>query len=598
MAGPVETALQVGSPVAGADRSGGGRWPGTLSMALGLGLAAGAVYLLPALLGRPLVETPEARVAVVAREMLQSGEWVLPTLGGEVRLNKPPWAYWQTAVAAKLLQGDGPLDETVMARAVLLPSALAAALTVVLLTIVAGRVWGREAGAIAGCCCGVSWMVIRYSQMGYLDCTLMAVCAVGLSGAGWLAAAPRPGAVSALVFGAGLGLGLLVKGPLALIVVLPALLICSCCAPAPVRRLLLILAGLGVAALIALPWFVLVARRLPAEVSFWALLDREMASGHEQNDRWVYYLYKLAGGFAPWTPILLLALVAIFSRGFSGLAEWLDRRLSGCCPDGHAPAPSAFFRFFVIAALSSLAILYASAKQQEHYLLPLFPPLVLAATGLLSALRKPGGRREERMAWLQLAAGATVGLAVATLPAWCGHGADLGLGYGFAVPAGLALAALHFYMARQWVEGRPARAVGIFAVAVWIAAAAYSAMWTWQVQSTSNLAREAASVREQLDAVGPQVRVCGIGYPVPLMVFYLRRPVSGLEELKNPSAESGAPWVIVARRNDILDPAHPLFGRLGLASFLVPGSGKLAVVRLPEGQDWPRRVAEALARRE
>ncbi len=586
-------------PSPGSAQSVVGAWLGTILTAVALGLAAGAVYVLPVLAGRPLVETPSARVAVVAREMLQSGEWVLPTLGGEVRLNKPPWSYWQAAVAAKLLKGDGPLDETVMARAVLLPSALAAALTVVVLAIMAGMAWGRGAGTIAGCCCGVSWMVIQYSQMGYLDCTLMAACAVGLCGAGWLATAPRPGVLSALVFGVGLGLGLLVKGPLALVMVLPALLICSCCTPsAKGRRLLLILAGIIVAALIAVPWFAMVATCLPAETSVWEFLDREMVSGHEQNDRWVYYLYKLAGGFAPWTLVLLLALISILSRGLLGLPAWIDCRLSGLRSSGNVPRPSALFGFFVISALTSLLILYASAKQQDHYLLPVLPPLVLATACLLAALCKPGGRREERMAWMQLAVGAAAGLVIATSPAWCGYCAQVGMGYGFSVPTGLGLSAIHFFMARQWVEGRPAQAVGIFAITIWCIAATHSVMWTRQVKATSNLAREAGSVREQLDAVGSEVRVYGVGYSVPLMVFYFRRPVLGLDDLRDQSMDAGVQRVIVARRKDIMDPANPVFSKLGLAPYLEPGPGRIAVVRLPEGQDWLRRAAEVLPRRE
>jgi hypothetical protein len=123
-------------------------------------------------------------------------------------------------------------------------------------------------------------------------------------------------------------------------------------------------------------------------------------------------------------------------------------------------------------------------------------------------------------------------------------------------------------------------------------------MWTMQVQATSNLAREAGSIREQLDAVGSEVRVYGVGYSVPLMVFYFRRPVLGLDDLRDQSMDAGVQRVIVARRKDIMDPANPVFSKLGLAPYLEPGPGRIAVVRLPEGQDWLRRAAEVLPRRE
>jgi len=355
---------------------------------------------------------------------------------------------------------------------------------------------------------------------------------------------------------------------------------------------------LALAALIAAPWFVMVASRLPEGLSVWAFLNREMASGHEQDDRYVYYFYKLAAGFVPWTLVVLMALVAILSRGMKGIPDWIDRRLTGdrFCENG--PDPSALFRFFFTAALVSLLILYTSAKQQDHYLLPLLPPLALAASCLLAALRKPGGRREEWMAWMQLAVGAVVGLAAATSPAWCVYCAKVGLGYEFSIPAGLGLGLLHFYIARQWVEGRPACAVGTFALMVWCIAAAWSVMSTWNVQRTSTLYRECAQVRERLDAVGREARVYGVGYPVPLMVFYFRRPVSGLDELANEPEDGGVPRVIVARRRDVLDPSNPVFSRLGLASDVEPGGSSLVAIRLPQGQDWPRKAAAALSRRE
>jgi hypothetical protein len=339
-----------------------------------------------------------------------------------------------------------------------------------------------------------------------------------------------------------------------------------------------------------------VVNRLPAGTSIWEFLNREMASGHDQNDRYVYYLYKLAGGFMPWTLVVLLALVAVLPRGIKGIPAWIDRRLSGVRFCVHAPRPFALFRFFAIATIAGLLILYASPKQQEHYLLPVLPPLVLAVSCLLAALRKPGGRREERMAWLQLIVGWTMGLAVATSPAWCSLLVHFGVGYGFSIPAGVGLAALHSYLARQWVDGCPARAVGMLALTVWSIGAAYSVVWTWKEQEKFVLASEAAQVRDQLDALGPDVRVYGVGHSVPLMVFYCRRPVCGLDELKSEQGGVGLQRAIVARRQDILDPSNPTFKLLDLTAFVKPGTSKLAVVRLPDGWEWPRKAVDAQPR--
>ncbi len=61
----------------------------------------------------------EARYALVAREMLETGQWILPHLGGMVYADKPPLLFWSIALLSAL--GPGVTEWT--AR---LPSALAA----------------------------------------------------------------------------------------------------------------------------------------------------------------------------------------------------------------------------------------------------------------------------------------------------------------------------------------------------------------------------------------------------------------------------------------------------------------------------------------
>ena len=66
----------------------------------------------------PVRRTQEVRVVETAREMLASGDWLLPRLNGELRLQKPPLAYWLTAASYR---ASGRVDEFT-AR---LPAALA-----------------------------------------------------------------------------------------------------------------------------------------------------------------------------------------------------------------------------------------------------------------------------------------------------------------------------------------------------------------------------------------------------------------------------------------------------------------------------------------
>src|SRR5262245_40544672 len=62
-------------------------------------LALLVVACLPALLIYPsrtflLLEPDEARYAQIPKEMLERGEWIVPTLQGEPYLDKPPLLYW------------------------------------------------------------------------------------------------------------------------------------------------------------------------------------------------------------------------------------------------------------------------------------------------------------------------------------------------------------------------------------------------------------------------------------------------------------------------------------------------------------------------
>lgn len=75
----------------------------------------------------------EGRYATVARQMLESGDWVTPRIGSNTFLEKPPLHYWFQAFTIKLL---GPIP-----AAARLPSSIAALLTALVLWA-----WGAHRG--------------------------------------------------------------------------------------------------------------------------------------------------------------------------------------------------------------------------------------------------------------------------------------------------------------------------------------------------------------------------------------------------------------------------------------------------------------------
>ncbi|MBY6032798.1 glycosyltransferase family 39 protein [Marinobacter daepoensis] len=83
----------------------------------------------------------EPRFAEVAREMVASGQWLLPMRGGELYPDKPPVFMWAIAFFY-WLTGNLKL-------AFLLPNALCSLLTVALVFDLASRLWNQKTGAIA-----------------------------------------------------------------------------------------------------------------------------------------------------------------------------------------------------------------------------------------------------------------------------------------------------------------------------------------------------------------------------------------------------------------------------------------------------------------
>lgn len=102
-----------------------------------------AVLVLGAGLGlRDPWPADEPRFALVARQMVESGDWLFPHRGGELYSDKPPLFMWLQAAAYTVLR-----DWRV---AFLLPSLLAALGTLWCVVDLGGRLWTRRVGLYGG----------------------------------------------------------------------------------------------------------------------------------------------------------------------------------------------------------------------------------------------------------------------------------------------------------------------------------------------------------------------------------------------------------------------------------------------------------------
>src|SRR3954447_1411860 len=139
--GPAD-AFPVAETLEGGDPSGRGKPSRNLRYQLVVALVAALIFVGCIVSPPSLMDDVDAVQAQIARNMLQSGDWVTARLDGVAYLEKSPLKYWMIAVAFKLL---GVHDW--VAR---LPVALSAVLLCWLTYRLGAWAFTRRAGMYAG----------------------------------------------------------------------------------------------------------------------------------------------------------------------------------------------------------------------------------------------------------------------------------------------------------------------------------------------------------------------------------------------------------------------------------------------------------------
>lgn len=344
--------------------------PGLLPWVLGgwAVLVAGAVLL------RPVLPIDETRYLAVAWEMWRSGDWLSLRLNGEPYGHKPPLLFWSILAG---WQFTGP--DTVWPRLLTGLFALAAlgltvrlARRVTALDDVASD--GSRAGLVAlvtGSALG--WMAFTGAVMFDLllaCCVLLAIDAVVEAAQGAARGAERGAAMapwSVLVFA--LGAGLLAKGPVMLLHVLPvALLAPWWSASIRVRdwypRLALVTAvGFAPLLLWALPVAEAGGTAFSRELLWEQTWGRIATTTHHLRPAW-FYMATLPLLLLPWS--LLPAL-------------W-----RGVLARQRGAAPMAGRRFLVAWVVPVVIAFSAFRGKQAQYLLPLVPAFAMLMLHALS----------------------------------------------------------------------------------------------------------------------------------------------------------------------------------------------------------------------
>lgn len=349
-----------------------------------------ALLWTPGFFTLPPGDRDESRFAQASKQMIETGDWVRIRNGDEERNRKPIGIYWMQVPVAAAVRAAG-LAQANPIWPYRVPSALGGLVAVLGTFGIGDALFGRRAGLLAAGTLAASVALVIEVHIAKTDAALLGAVTVAM---GVLARAyGNPGGVrarDAALFWLALGVGVLLKGPIAPMV--PALAAGSLAITD--RRaawLRSLRPGWGVPLMVAmvLPWFVAIG--VATEGRFFADavggdLGRKLTSG--DNAHW-----GPPGLHAVLVPFLLFPATAALPG--AALAAWRTRA-----------APQT--RFLLAWIVPAWVVFEAAPTKLPHYTLPLYPALcLLIAASVLAGTRLPQGA-----AWLS---GALPALAAAAL---------------------------------------------------------------------------------------------------------------------------------------------------------------------------------------
>jgi 4-amino-4-deoxy-L-arabinose transferase-like glycosyltransferase len=486
------------------------RLTGIVDFAVGSHLRAVAVLLVVALLGFlpgffsiPPIDRDEARFAQATKQMIESGDYIDIHFQDEVRYKKPVGIYWAQAAVVKAASAVGIPRATTRIWLYRVPS-LAGAIGAVLLTYWAALALASRRAAVLAGLMMASCMLLGIERLtAKTDAMLLmtVVAAMGAVARAYLSERGQPrwpldGADAwrvAGIFWSALAVGVLLKGPLIVMVVgLAAVALIAVDRSARWLMALKPLPGIAWFAVLVLPWFIAIMSRAGeqflAESVGQDLLSKVFSSQESHGAPPGYYFVLFWLTFWPGSTLAAIATPSV----------WAARR-------------EPVTKFLLAWLVPSWIVLELVVTKLPHYVLPLYPAIAILIAravdeGLLS--------RRPVLVW-----GTIWWFVVPTITGITGIVmlAVIGRQFGFLVWPVFGFAAFLAFLAWRLYEadGPEHSLLRAIAAAVLVAIGIFALV----VPSLGQLFPSAALARVLRTSGCPQPEAAAVGYQEPSLVF-------------------------------------------------------------------------------
>lgn len=318
-----------------------------------------------------LIDPSEGRYASIAKEMAESGDYVVPRFeNGEPFWGKPPMYFWSAALAISAFGNT--------AFAARLPSFIFSCLTALITFILADKLYGRQTAR--GSIIILSCSLLFYSLAGIVlvDTSLVFFCALALYGFifSQQAAGRRQYSFGLLLYIFALAAAILSKGFIALLITFPPVLAWTLFQKHSLRRITFEIAFIAAAIALSIPWHILADSRSPGFLDYYIIGEHFLrftqpgweslyGTGHIEP-RGIIWGYIVLG-LLPWS----IVIPYLFWRENKNLLEASIK-------------PSVNDIFFLAWALPLPLLFTFSSGVMYTYALPSMPALAILLSRLIA----------------------------------------------------------------------------------------------------------------------------------------------------------------------------------------------------------------------